>query len=106
MALFILKDPAILPGSPGPAPVLLGSPPARFARMASLHIALSASVHEVVQVGEDFGRHTDAEVLTPASDQRVHGVDQGHRGRAHVRAPESFELPSDLLNGALARLDQ
>lgn len=28
MALFILKDPAVLPGSQGPAPVLLCSPPA------------------------------------------------------------------------------
>ena len=71
MALFILKDLACLPGSTGPAPILLSSPPARFGRMAPLHVALSALVHEVVQVGEDFGRHTDAEVLTPASDQRI-----------------------------------
>jgi hypothetical protein len=28
MALFILKDPAVPPGSHSPAPVLLGSPPA------------------------------------------------------------------------------
>lgn len=106
MALFILKDPASLPGSTGPAPILLGSPPARFGRMAPLHVALSARVHEVVQVGEDFGRHTDAEVLTPASDQRIQRVDQGHRGGAHVLPPEGFELPSYLLDRGLARLDQ
>jgi hypothetical protein len=106
MALFILKDPACLPGSTGPAPILLSAPPARFGRMAPLHVALSALVHEVVQVGEDFGRHTDAEVLTPASDQRIEGVDQGHRGRAHVLSPEGFELPSYRLNRVLARLDQ
>lgn len=106
MAVFILKDPATLPGSTGPAPILLGSPPARFGWMAPLHVALSALVHEGVQIGEDFEHHTDAEVLTPASDQRIQCVDQGHRGRAHVLPPESIELPSYLLDRVLARLDQ
>ena len=106
MALVILKDPAVPSGSPGLAPVLLGSPPARLTRVASLHVALSASVHEGIQVGEDPGRHPDAEVLAPASDQRVHGVNQRPGGRAHMLSPEGFELPSERLDGALARLDQ
>jgi hypothetical protein len=106
MALLLLKDPASLPGSTGPAPLLLSSPPARFGRRAPLHVTLSALVHEVVQVGEDCGRHTDAEGLTPASDQRIQCLDQGHRGRAHVLPPEGFELPSYPLNRVFARLDQ
>jgi hypothetical protein len=32
MALYILKDPPVSSGSHGPAPILLGSPPAGFAR--------------------------------------------------------------------------
>jgi hypothetical protein len=106
MALLILQDPACLPGSTGPAPLLLRSPPARLGRMAPLHVALSALVPAGIQVGEDFGRHTDAEVRPPASEQRSAGVDQGHRGRAHVLSPEGFDLPSDLLNRGLARLAQ
>jgi len=74
MALLILKDPAVPAGPPGLAPVLLGSPPARFARVASLHVALSASVHEGIQVGEDPGSHPDTDVLTPAADQQVLGL--------------------------------
>jgi hypothetical protein len=106
MRLGILKDPAVPPGSHGPAPILLSSPPAGFARVASRHVALSAGEHEGVQIAEHPGGHPGAEVLAPASDQRVHGVDQRDRGRAHVLPPERFELPSDLLDGALARLDQ
>jgi hypothetical protein len=69
MALLILKDPAVSPGSQGPAPILLGSPPAGFTRVASLHVALSAGEHEGVQFPEHPGGHPDAEVLTPAADQ-------------------------------------
>lgn len=52
-ALLILKDPAGPSGAPGLAPVRLGSPPARLARVASLHVPLSASVPAGIQVGAD-----------------------------------------------------
>jgi hypothetical protein len=106
MALLIHKAPTVPSGSPGLAPVLLGSPPARFVRVASRHVPLSASVHEGVQIAEHPGSHAGAEGLAPASDQRVHHVDQRHGGRAHMLSPEGFERPSDLLDGAPARLDQ
>jgi hypothetical protein len=106
MALLILKDPAVPSGSPGLAPGLLGSPPARLARVASRPGALSASGQAGIQVGPDPGRHPDAAVLTPAAAQRVHGVDQRHRGRAHLLSPAGVELPSERRDGARARLDQ
>jgi hypothetical protein len=45
-------------------------------------------------------------VPAPASDHWIHLIDQGHSGRAHASAPESFELPLDLFDGVLARFNQ
>ena len=47
MPFLILKDPAVLPTT-DLAPILLGSPPPGFSRVAPLHVALSASIHEAV----------------------------------------------------------
>ena len=58
------------------------------------------------KVGEDLLGHPDAEVVAPAPDHRIHLVDQRDGGRAHMLAPEAFELPFDLLDGVRARFDQ
>jgi hypothetical protein len=105
MALLILKDPSVL-SADGLAPILLRSPPPRFSRVTPFHIALSAFVHETIQFGEYLLGHPGAEVVAPAPDHRVHRVDQGYGGRAHMGAPETFELPLNLLDRGLARFDQ
>ena len=87
--LLIMKDPAVL-STADLAPILLGSPPARFSRVTPLHVALSASIHEAVQGREYLLGHSDAEIVTPASDHRIHLVDQRYCGRAHVLAPDTF----------------
>jgi hypothetical protein len=106
MARLILTDPACLSGSTGPAPILLSSPPARFGRVAPLHITLSARVPAGVPGGADVGRHSGAAGRTPAAEQRVHGIEQGHRGRAHGRAPASLALLPARLHGPRARRAQ
>ena len=79
MPLLIREDPAVL-STADPAPILLSSPPAGFSRVTSLHVALSASIHEAVQRCERFLRHPDTEVVAPAPDERIHLVNQGHGG--------------------------
>ena len=102
---FIHKDPPVLM-TRRPAPVFVRSPPAGFHWVASLHVALGAVIHEVVQLGKDFLGHPNAEVITPTSDQGVHLVDQGYRGRAHVFAPNPFEFPLNLTDRLVARFNQ
>jgi hypothetical protein len=46
---FILEDPSIL-STQSPAPIFLRSPPPRFPRVTSFHIALSTRIHETIQV--------------------------------------------------------
>src|SRR5438132_13935504 len=106
MTPFVHKDPAVLPGTNGVPPILRGSPPAGFPWVAAFHGALRAIIHEVVEVCEDLRRHPRTEVVTPASDHRIHRVDQRHRGGAHVATPESFQFPFDLRDRACARCDQ
>jgi len=105
LTFFIHKDPLVLT-SPGSAPVLVRSPPTGFPGMASLHVPLGAVVHETVQPRKDLLGHAGTEVIAPASDHRVHGVDQGHGGGPHLSAPNPFEFPSDLLDGVLTGFDQ
>jgi hypothetical protein len=100
MMLLVHKGPSVSSGSRGRAPILLGAPPARLGRGAAFHVALGAPIHEVVQVREDLFRHADAEVITPAPDHRVEFVAQGHRGGAHMLAPEPFQLPLELPDGS------
>ena len=75
MPFLILKHPAVLTTA-GPAPILLGSPPAGFSRVPPLHVALSASIHEAVQGREHLLGHPAMEVGAPAPDQRVHLINQ------------------------------
>src|SRR5919109_4505419 len=91
MAPLILQDPSVL-SAESLAPILLRSPPTRFPRVTPFHRALGAFVHEAIQFGEDLLGHPGAEVVAPAPDDRIHRVDQGHGGRAHMGAPEAFEL--------------
>jgi hypothetical protein len=105
MARHILNDPSVL-SAEGLAPILLRSPPTRCSRVTPFHIALSAFVHETIQFGEYLLGHTGAEVVALTPDHRIHRVDQGHDGRAHMGAPEPFELPLHLLDRGLARFDQ
>src|SRR5262249_4865886 len=105
MPFLILKHPAVLTTA-GPAPILLGSPPAGFSRVTPLHVALSASIHEAVQGREYLLGHPDTEVEAPAPDKRIHLVNQGDGGGAHVLAPEPLELPFDLLDGVGTWFDQ
>ena len=79
MSLLILKHPAVL-ATVDPAPILLGSPPAGFSRVPSLHVAPSASIHEAVQGREHLLGHPDPEVGAPAPDERTHLVNQGDGG--------------------------
>lgn len=79
MPFLILKHPAVLTTA-DPAPILLGSPPARFSRVTPLHVALSASIHEAVQGREYLLGHPDTEVGAPAPDERIHLVNQGDGG--------------------------
>jgi hypothetical protein len=102
---FILEDPSILP-TPSPAPILLRSPPPRFPRVTSLHIALSTRIHETIQVVKHLLGHANAEVVAPASDQRIHLVDQCDRGRTHVLTPGAFQLPFHIFDGVRARFDE
>src|SRR5262245_23747013 len=105
MALLILKDPSVL-STDGLAPILLRSPPTRCSRVTPFHIALSAVVPETIHFGEDLLGHPGAEVVAPAPDHRIHRVDQGHGGRAHMGVPEAFERPLNLLDRGRARFDQ
>src|SRR5262249_1437623 len=70
MPFLILKPPAVLTTA-GPAPILLGSPPAGFSRVPPLHVALSASIHEAIQGREYLLGHPDTEVGAPAPDERI-----------------------------------
>jgi len=79
LALFVLKDPAVL-ATEGLSPILLRSPCDRFSRVALSHRALGALVHETIQGGEHLLGHADTEIVAPAADHRVHRVDQGHCG--------------------------
>ena len=102
---LIHEDPSVL-ASECPTPIFLGSPSARFHRVASFHVPLCTAIHESVQLREDFLGHADTEVVAPAADDRIELVDQGDCGRAHMFAPNPFELPSQLLNRTATRLDQ
>ena len=79
MPFLILKDPAVL-STAELAPILLGSPPARFSRVPPLHVALGASIHKAVQGREYLLGHPDTEVVAPAPDERIHLVNQCHGG--------------------------
>src|SRR2546425_8190441 len=79
MPLLILKDPAVL-STAHLAPILLGSPPARFSRVTPLHIALGAFIHEAIQSREDLLGYPDAEVVAPAADDGIHLVNQRDGG--------------------------
>src|SRR5262249_22140236 len=105
MPLLILKHPAVLTTA-DPAPILLGSPPPGFSRVTPLHIALGASIHEVVQGGEHLLGYPGTEVGAPAPDERIHFVNQGHGGGPDGLTPEPFELPFDLHDGVVAWFDQ
>ena len=105
LPLFILEDPSIL-STQSPAPILFRSPPPRFPRVTSFHIALSPRRHETIQVVKHLLGHTTTEVVAPASDHRVHLVDQCHRGRTHVLTPDAFQLPFHVFDGVRARFDQ
>ena len=105
MALLILEDPSVLSAN-SLAPILLRPPPTRFSRVTPFHVALRAFVHETIQFGEYLLGYPDAEVAAPAPDHRIHGVDQGPGGRAHMGAPETFKLPLNLLDRSPARFDQ
>ena len=61
MPFFILKHPAVLTTA-GPAPIFLGSPPARFSRVTPLHVALSALIHEAVPGCEYLLGYPDPEI--------------------------------------------
>ena len=60
----------------------------------------------MIQVVERFLGYTNAEVVAPTSDHRVHLVDQCHRGSPHVLTPDTLELPLDLFDSVRARFDQ
>src|SRR5262245_724876 len=105
MPFLILKHPAVLTAT-RPAPILLGSPPAGFSRVPPVHVALSASIHEAVQGREYLLGHPDTEVGAPAPDERIHLINQGDGGGAHMLAPEPFQLPFDLLDGVGTGFDQ
>lgn len=83
---FILKDPSIL-STQGPPPIFLRPPLPRFHRVTSFHVPLSAVIHEFIQVGERLLGHPNTEVVAPASDHRIHLVDQRDRGRPDVLPP-------------------
>ena len=102
---FILKDPSILP-TQGLSPIFIRSPPPRFHRATSFHVTLSPLIHEVIQVVEDFLGDADTKVIAPASDHRIHLVDQCDRGRPHVLAPDAFEFPLHIFDGLRTRFDQ
>ena len=76
MPLLILKDPAVL-STAGPAPILLGSPPAGFSRVTPLHVALGACIHEAIQGREHFLGHPDTEIVAPASTYCISSFDPG-----------------------------
>src|SRR5262249_17717140 len=86
MPFLLLKHPAVLTTA-GPAPILLGFPPAGFSRVTPLHGALSASIHEAVPGRAYLLGHPDTAVEAPAPDKRMHLVHQGDGGGAHVLAP-------------------
>ena len=77
--LLILKDPAVL-STADLAPILLGSPPARFSRVTPVHVALGAFIHEAIQSREDLLGYPDAEIVAPASDYWIHLINQRHGG--------------------------
>ena len=79
MPLLILKDPAVL-STADLAPILLGSPPARFSRVSPLHVALSASIHKAIQGRKHLLGHPSTEIVAPAPDERIHLINQGHGG--------------------------
>jgi hypothetical protein len=105
MPFLILQHPAVLTTAE-PAPILLGAPPARFSRVPPLHGALSASIQEAVQGRAYLLGHSDAAIVTPASEDGIHLVTQRHGGGAPVLAPEPFELPLDLPDGVGPWVDQ
>jgi hypothetical protein len=61
MPFLILKHPAVL-ATADAAPILLGSPPARFSRVTPLHVALSALIHEAVPGCEYLLGYPDPEI--------------------------------------------
>ena len=79
MPFFILKHPAVL-ATVDPTAILLGSLPARFSRVSPLHVALGASIHKAIQGRKHLLGHSDAEIVTPASDDGIHLVHQRHGG--------------------------
>lgn len=79
MPLLILKHPAVLTTADA-APILLGSPPAGFSRVTSLHVALGACIHKAIQGREHFLGYPDAEIVAPASDYWIHLINQRHGG--------------------------
>ena len=78
----------------------------RFLGMASFGIPFGAIIHKVVEIVEGLLGYTDTKILAPASNYRVHLLDERHGGRPQVFTPDPFEFLPYLVDRLRTRFDQ